>query len=108
VIQYGDALLLFRGWQDEKTVLACESSLFSIWGFGMRCTVDSAKDDGVVKLLSIARDAFVELRLSEAEAFEFGRSGAGSEMVFVVLPLRSTSPGLKRDKLTFVEVIDRD
>ena len=105
MIQYLEAVLLFKKWRDEKTSLLCQSSLFSHWGFSLRGTVEAVDDSGHVYLRSSEGAATVSLQLTEVEGIEYGEvPGSRTQVLIVVLPLRVHEPLLKRDKLTFMEL----
>ena len=105
MIQLGEALLLLKGWRDANTSLVCESTLFSIWSFGIRGMVDSVSDDGVVRIVSADRAASLTFRLSEADGIEYGESPKSRiPLLVVAIPLRPGEASTKRDKLSFFDI----
>ena len=106
MIQFGDALLLFKGWRDEKTLLACESSLYSIWHFAIRGRVDSVGDDGLVRFVAEGGAAVMTLDLSKADGIEYGEVPATRRPVLLVAipPPQARRTALKRDSLLFTVV----
>jgi hypothetical protein len=105
VIQYGQALQLFRAWRDEKTLLACESSLFSIWHFAARGRVDSVDDDGLVHFVAEGGAAAISLDLSNADGIEYGETPESrASILLVAIPMRVRRASLERDSLIFTEL----
>jgi hypothetical protein len=100
MISVSNALLILKGWRDEKTLLTCETELFSGWGVAMRCVVDSVSDDSKVRLVTPDRTALVDVVLSACEGVEYGEAKPPRDAVMIFLfPLRPGESSRKRDKL---------
>ena len=116
MIKPEEALLLFKKWRDERTVVFCTTSLFSCWGLAMRGRVASIEDDNAVRIDSTDGSALLSLVLSKAEGFEYADAEHAPEPIrsllppearstsflLVALPLRVWRPFVERDKLGFV------
>jgi hypothetical protein len=113
VIRPDEALLIFKKWRDEKTVVFCISRLFSCWAVTLRGRIASIEREDDVRMDSLDGSATLGLTLSGAEAFEYAEPGEPlrslvppearqTSFLLVALPLRVAQPFIRRDKLAFV------
>lgn len=106
-----EALLLFKGWRDERKPIACESRVFSNWSFfNRRGFVDLAEDDGTVRIISSDTDAVLGFNVLACEAATYGESPvARTPLIILLLPLRRGElRARKRDSLPFFGLDDAD
>jgi hypothetical protein len=117
VITPDEALLIFNKWRDERALILCGSALHSCWAFVIqgRITVTSGM---AVRLDSLDGRSCFSLDLNKAEAIEYGDlehipesirplippESRNVSTLTVAIPLRVARPGMRRDKLIFLEL----
>ena len=118
MIKMEEALLVFKKWRDEKSLILCTSSLFSCWSLALRGRVAAISEQDEVRVDSLDGAATVLLELRRADGFEYAEPGHAPEPMrsqvpkewedasFLLVALPSRVPGLllRRDKLGFIEL----
>jgi len=104
VITIEEAVLMLKKWRDDETVVCCESSILSIWGFIIRGTVTAVDEDGRVELRSSDGAATLQLSLKRAVGCRYEEvDNRRVPVLLVALPFRK--PSSKRDMLSFWEFL---